>query len=107
MIKSLSSKEIYDMISKNDDELYILDVRTPAEYKERHIKNAKLINVNDAEFENEINKLDKSKKYIVYCRSGVRSMKACEIMEKSGFKELYNLIGGITNWKNNGFPVEK
>ena len=77
----------------------ILDVRTPDEYAEKHIPNASLINVQDPQhFMSEIEQLDKTKSYFVYCKSGARSMMACQIMSQMGFEQLANLDGGITGW---------
>lgn len=82
-----------------DDNSIILDVRTPEEYEEKHILDSKLINVKEPQnFVDEIEKLDKSKSYYVYCRSGARSMMACNIMEQMGFSDVANLDGGIIDW---------
>jgi rhodanese-related sulfurtransferase len=77
----------------------ILDVRTPKEVSEGFIPGAIFIDVNDPTFEKQLEKLDKEKTYLVYCRSGARSAKACRIMATRGFKiPLYNLAMGITSW---------
>ena len=47
---------------------------------------------------NEVQELDKSKNYYVYCKAGARSGQACSVMNHLGFKNTYNLIGGITEW---------
>lgn len=77
----------------------ILDVRTPIEVSGGTISNAKIINVANPSFTKEINSLDKDASYIVYCRSGRRSINACNIMAKEGFINLYNLEGGYNAWK--------
>lgn len=77
----------------------ILDVRAEAEYAEGKIPNHTLINYFDNDFNDRIGQLDKSKNYLVYCRSGNRSGKACTIMAEMGFTgDLYNLEGGINAW---------
>lgn len=97
-MKNLEQKQWVDGLQKSENAV-ILDVRTPEEFEEGYIKNAKLINIQNPEnFMNEIEKLDKSKPYYVYCRSGRRSEMACQIMDKSGFDQAYNLIGGILEW---------
>ena len=84
---------------QNSDNCVVLDVRTPAEYHEGIQPNAQQINVLDTQnFLNEIEKLDKSKEYYVYCRSGGRSSQACVIMDSRGFKSTYNLLGGMSSW---------
>ena len=83
-----------------DENAVILDVRTQDEFNEGFIANAINIDIHRGEdFVNEIEALDKSKNYYVYCRSGMRSAKACEIMNQLGFENAYNLIGGITEWE--------
>ncbi|MBL7794731.1 MAG: rhodanese-like domain-containing protein [Saprospiraceae bacterium] len=83
---------------EHDKNAVVLDVRTPAEAHGGKIKGAKVINFMDPGFATAISKLDPSKSYYVYCRSGVRSANACQIMAKNGFKELYNLRGGVLDW---------
>jgi rhodanese-related sulfurtransferase len=83
-----------------DENAVILDVRTEDEFNEGFIANAINIDIHRGQdFVNEIEALDKSKNYYVYCRSGMRSAKACEIMNQLGFENAYNLIGGITEWE--------
>jgi rhodanese-related sulfurtransferase len=69
----------------------ILDVRTPEEYKETRVKGAVNIDFKNPNFKSEIEKLDKSKPYKLYCRSGNRSGKAMELMKGMGFTNLENL----------------
>lgn len=85
----------------------LLDVRTPEEYTSQHIDNAKNINFNDVSFESKINQLDKNKPVYVYCLSGGRSAKAMQKMSELGFKEVYNLQGGIMKWNAEGFSKPK
>jgi len=97
-MKNLDNKS-WEKAQKADENSVILDVRTPEEYEEKHIPNSTLINVQDAQnFVGEIEKLDKSKSYYVYCKSGGRSTMACNIMEQLGFEDVINLEGGITDW---------
>jgi rhodanese-related sulfurtransferase len=73
-----------------------IDVRTPAEYKGRSIKqfnNIPLHNLN-----NEISKLDKEKEIIVICQSGMRSNKASKLLKKNGFAKVTNVKGGMSAW---------
>lgn len=92
---------------KADTAAVVLDVRTPQEFDEGHLKGALLLDVKDSEaFDKGIATLDKNKHYYVYCRSGRRSMKACEIMKKKGFS-VTNLDGGIIAWEKEKLPVVK
>lgn len=76
----------------------ILDVRTDAEVAGGIIPGAIQMNINASDFESKIKALDKNKEYLVYCRSGRRSVRACEAMEQQGFKKLNNLLGGYNKW---------
>lgn len=83
----------------------ILDVRTPSEYEEDHLMNAHLRNFYDTDFQMQLDSLAKGRVYLIYCRSGNRSGQAFNIMQNLGFQHVYNMLGGITMWKNMGFPV--
>jgi rhodanese-related sulfurtransferase len=79
----------------------VLDVRTPVEIADGYIVGTRLfIDYNNNQFKDEVAKLDKSKTYIVYCRSGNRSTKALNIMSELGFKKLYELEDGINGVAN-------
>jgi rhodanese-related sulfurtransferase len=84
----------------NQPNTLIMDVRTEKELSEGKVKGASIfIDINSEPFEERIQKLDKTKNYLVYCRSGARSAKACKIMYEKGFKgKLYNLAKGIAGW---------
>lgn len=84
---------------KGEDNAVILDVRTPGEWAEGIIAGAQKLNIMDTQnFVAEIEKMDKSKSYYIYCRSGNRSGQACQIMEQFGFEKTYNLVGGVMEW---------
>jgi rhodanese-related sulfurtransferase len=85
----------------------ILDVRTPEEYAAGHLPGAVLIDVRDPEFAKKIAALDKSKTYLVHCRSGRRSVTACDALGEAGFANLYNMLGGLVAWEEAGKPVER
>lgn len=76
----------------------VLDVRTPAEIAQGKIAGAMELNFNSPDFAQKIGQLDKSKTYLVYCRSGNRSGQACNMMQQQGFSKLYNLQGGMIAW---------
>lgn len=85
----------------------LLDVRTAAEVDQGYIAGAQHIDISSNSFRDEINKLDKSKPVLVYCRSGRRSAAAMRYMRDNGFAEVYNLNGGIIAWNQAGLPVKK
>ncbi|MDZ7877109.1 MAG: rhodanese-like domain-containing protein [Saprospiraceae bacterium] len=76
----------------------LVDVRTPQEFANGHLENAKNINFNHPEFKQKIALLDKNKPIAVYCGVGGRSGKASKILVKLGFKDITDLAGGITAW---------
>ncbi len=90
-----------------EDSYILLDVRTPDEFKSGRLKGASNINFYEETFEDEIDKFDKRKKYLVYCRSGNRSRQAMFLMRDLGFDEVYNLENGIISWNDHGFQIEK
>lgn len=85
---------------EEDNNSVVLDVRTQNEVNGGIIPNAIHIDIYKGQgFIDEINKLDKSKNYYVYCRSGGRSGQACAVMNQLGFENAFNLSGGILEWK--------
>ncbi len=85
---------------KQDANAVILDVRTEEEYNEGIIPKAINIDIYKGQgFIYRIDELDKSKNYYVYCRSGGRSEKACNLMHQMGFENTYNLVGGMMEWQ--------
>lgn len=79
------------------ESLVVLDVRTPTEFTTGHIKGAINLDYYQPSFKNELAKLDKTKKYLVYCRSGNRSQSTVQIMKQLGFKYIYEVNGGVVN----------
>lgn len=93
--------------AKADTTAIILDVRTPGEYKEEHLAGAQQLDfLNTSVFDAGIKLLDKSHTYYVYCRSGKRSHNACIKIKKQGLK-VFDMEGGILNWKKLGMPTTK
>ena len=70
---------------------FTIDVRTPEEFRDGHLKGARNIDVLASGFDAEISRLDKKAAYKLYCRSGKRSGKALEVMRAKGFTSLENL----------------
>ncbi|WP_350287771.1 rhodanese-like domain-containing protein [uncultured Croceitalea sp.] len=94
----LSQEEWAEQL-KNDDNAFVLDVRTPEEIEEGYIPDSTNIDIYLGQgFMDQIQELDKSKNYYVYCRSGNRSGQACAIMNSIGIENAYNLEGGFMNW---------
>lgn len=101
------SPDEFDTKLKATSSFQLVDVRTPEEFKEKHLKYALNIDYKGTEFNELITHLDKSKPVFVYCLSGARSAAAANIMREKGFKEVYEMDGGITKWLNRDKPVER
>lgn len=78
----------------------IMDVRTAEEYAAGHIEGAINFDVKSSSFASHIAKMNEDTEYMVYCKAGGRSVKACKIMSKAGMKNLYNLEGGFDDWSS-------
>ncbi len=85
--------------------LVILDVRTMQEYRSGHLKGSINLDFKSASFADELARLDRSKPYLVYCRTGVRSARTAALMKSLGFREIYDLAGGIAGWQREGFEI--
>jgi rhodanese-related sulfurtransferase len=105
VIKNVDAATFKKMI---DEKKYILiDLRTADEIKSKgKIKGAKELDFLDKNAEAIIEKLDKKKKYLIYCAGGGRSADCADLMKKQGFKEVVNLEKGFGDWKNKGFEIE-
>lgn len=97
----------FETLIAGKDKVFLLDVRTPDEFKEEHIEGAIEIDFKERSFRDEcLKKLPKDKVIAVYCRSGFRSSTASNILLEEGFN-VVNLKGGITAWKEAGKPTVK
>lgn len=82
----------------------LIDVRTPGEFSQGHLKNAINYNISTSEFGNQIASLDKLKPVLVYCLTGSRSTYALRYMKSKGFNEVYELNGGMMKWRGANLP---
>jgi|WetSurMetagenome_2_1015567.scaffolds.fasta_scaffold380070_1 rhodanese-related sulfurtransferase len=93
--------------AKSADPLFkVIDVRSAAEFAENHIQDALNIDVKGPDFAAQVAGLDKDGIYLVYCRGGVRSAKAMNLMKDAGFKQVYNLAGGLMKWQAEKLPLQ-
>lgn len=95
-IKKISSENLI-LLDKNKD-IQVVDVRRSKEYNSGHITGAINIDFYKSSFVEDINKLDKSKTTVVYCKSGNRSNKSALIMDSLGFTDFYDFSEGINGW---------
>lgn len=96
--------EYFQKLSQAKDK-QLIDVRTPGEYSEGHLANSVNIDYNGANFEAALDKLDKNKPTFIYCLSGGRSGSALQAFARKGFKLVYNMEGGIMQWKARNYPL--
>ncbi|MDR2870744.1 MAG: rhodanese-like domain-containing protein [Deferribacteraceae bacterium] len=99
-VTDLSIAETKTLISeqKTNADFVILDVRTDDEYRAGHIEGALNIDIYQSNFEELISKLDNTKTYLVYCRSGNRSRQAISVMTSAGIAKIYHMKDGFSRW---------
>ena len=85
----------------------VLDVRTPGEFAEGRLPGAVTVDIQAPDFENRLGALDRGKTYLVYCRTGNRSMKAVQVMHRLGFRSVHHMAEGILRWQKMGFPMTR
>jgi thioredoxin len=100
---SVSAAEFSKKIAELPD-APLIDVRTPGEFSQSHLKNAVNYDISTNEFASQIASLDKSKPVLIYCLSGSRSTYAVSYMKSQGFKQVYELNGGMMRWRAANLP---
>ena len=100
--QNVSPEGAYKLVTQNHD-LYLLDVRTPAEYRQARLEGAMLIPID--QLVNRINELPSNRPILVYCAVGSRSAQVVNYLARRGYTEIYNLYGGIYSWAQRGYPV--
>ena len=106
---NLSPSEARELLGKRsgDPRFVLLDVRTAKEFSEERIEGAVMVDYLSPSFRDEVAKLDRSKYYLVYCRTGHRTEGAAKVMQELGFRNVSVIAGGITKWKEGGFPTAR
>jgi molybdopterin/thiamine biosynthesis adenylyltransferase/rhodanese-related sulfurtransferase len=97
----MTPAEVADWLH-SDNPPFLLDVREPNEWEICHIPGAVRISVN--ELAERMNELDSAVEMVVYCRSGVRSARAVELLRQAGFRKVKNMAGGILRWSDEVDP---
>ncbi len=101
-IPYITAKDLF----KKEKEIILLDAREASEFEVSHLKNAIFVGYDNFNLKKTIKKIDnKQQTIIVYCSLGIRSEDIAEKLKKAGYTNIYNLYGGIFEWKNNNFPV--
>lgn len=104
IINASLSVDDFENKLKENSQVQLVDVRTPDEYNQAHLKNAVNYDINSNEFKTQIASLDKSKPVMVYCLSGGRSSSAADLMAEAGFLEIYDMQGGFIKWNASKKP---
>ena len=86
-------------------QVQLIDVRTPEEYAEGHLKGAVNIDFNSDDFVTQIESQTKTMAIYVYCRSGKRSAAAAGQMSELGFTQVFDMDGGVLSWQERGLQV--
>ena len=113
-IREIAAEQFHDALQNNRKQI-VLDVREPDEYKSWRISGAVLIPRGVLEPAVDLENPQRNQavanargdKVVVYCGTGVRSALAADVLQKMGFVDVESLAGGITNWRNLGYPIEQ
>ena len=103
LVKVISAEEMQTFLEL--DNVQLVDVRTPVEYKTGFIAKAQNIDFYSPTFDKDVSQLDKSKPVLLYCKAGGRSAKCAQKLISAGFVKVYDLEGGISKWKHKGLKV--
>ena len=101
-VKELTPRELAEKLRRGDD-FDLIDVREPFEWEIAHIEGARLVPLST--FPDAIKELDSSREIVVQCKVGGRSARAAEALIAAGFRNVWNLAGGITRWSDDVDPA--
>lgn len=101
-----SVAEVHALLNGAEQNVILLDVRTPEEYATGHLKGAVLYDYHGDDFERKLSQLPKEDTIVIYCATGYRSIRAARLLKKMGHTVIH-MDGGIEVWKKHGYPVTK
>ena len=107
LARDISVQDAAALLQNPPQGLVILDVRTPAEFREGHLPGAVNMDYFGGPFETQVQSLPKTAPVLLYCRTGNRSGSAYDIMTKAGIGNILHMNEGITKWQQLGLPQEK
>ena len=107
LARDISVQDAAALLQNPPQGLVLLDVRTPAEFREGHLPGAVNMDYFGGPFETQIQSLPKTAPVLLYCRTGNRSGSAYDIMTKAGIGNILHMNEGITKWQQLGLPQEK
>ena len=105
--RDISVQDAAALLQNPPEGLIIVDVRTPAEFREGHLPGAVNMDYFGGPFETQIQSLPKTAPVLLYCRTGNRSGSAYDVMTKAGIGNILHMNEGITKWQQLGLPQEK
>ena len=98
----ITSTEAKALLAKNK-QVVLLDVRTPEEFRQAHLRGALLIPL--AELQKRVSEIPRDRPLLVYCAVGARSSTAAAILASKGHREIYHMSDGLVGWYKQGFPI--
>lgn len=104
-VHKITAEQMLDVL--NDESIQLIDVRTELEFDAGNLKNAQNICITNDDFKAKAELLDKNKPVYLYCKSGVRSAKAAEVLREMGFMFIYDMKGGMDEWKEKGYETDE
>ena len=107
LARDISVQDAAALLQNPPEGLIIVDVRTPAEFREGHLPGAVNMDYFGGPFETQIQSLPKTAPVLLYCRTGNRSGSAYDVMTKAGIGNILHMNEGITKWQQLGLPQEK
>ena len=105
-VQHVTPAQAYKLLQEND-EIVVLDVRTPKEFKRDHIEGAVNINYYGWGFRSELKALDPTKTYLVHCAAGFRSSWSLKFMKDAGLNHVIHMKDGLDRWRNENLPLIK
>lgn len=102
--RDITSGDAKILLEKNR-KIFVLDVRTPQEYRQARLAGSVLIPI--GEFERRVSEVPKNRPVLVYCAVGSRSKLVANYLAKHGYPEVYNMSDGIVGWYRSGFPISR
>ena len=101
---NITSSEAKALLAKNK-QVVLLDVRTPEEFRQAHLRGALLIPL--AELQKRVSEIPRGRPLLVYCAVGTRSSTAAGMLASKGYREIYHMSDGLVGWYKQGFPIER
>ncbi|TSK04608.1 MAG: rhodanese-like domain-containing protein [Geobacter sp.] len=102
-LANVTSKQAQTVMAKNK-KMFLLDVRTPDEFRQAHLKGSVLIPL--GELNRRVQEIPRDRPVLVYCAVGARSATAASFLASKGYRDVYNMTDGIVGWYQNGLPLQ-